>query len=194
MGTFAESVASGGRQVGRSRHEAVEIVDYDPVWMERFAEVRARLLASMGQRAIRIEHIGSTSVPGLAAKPYVDVQISVADADNDAAYIPLIESEGFEMRWIEAGHRYLRPPPDKPRLWQVHTCTAGSDWERDHMLFRDYLRSHPDTAIEYAALKRRVAEEFRQESIAYTDAKGPFIESVLARAEEWAQETGWSVS
>lgn len=191
MPTFAESVAAGGRQVGRSRHEPVTIVDYDPVWPERFVEISTRLAQALGDEALRIDHIGSTSVPGLPAKSYIDVQISVADADNDTAYLPQIESENFELRWIEPGHRYLRPPPELPRLWQIHVCTIGSDWERVHLLFRDYLRTQPDESARYAAVKRRFAEEHHWDSIAYTDAKGPYIESVVALAEKWAASTGW---
>ncbi|MEX2546860.1 MAG: GrpB family protein [Chloroflexota bacterium] len=191
MPTFAESVAAGGRQVGRTRSEPVAIVDYDPAWPLRFAEVSRRLGHSLGKRALRIDHVGSTAVPGLAAKPIVDVQISVADVEVEADYLPAIEAEGFELRWIEPGHRYLRPPPELLRLWQVHVCTIGSEWERIHILFRDYLRSYADVAAEYAALKSRLAETYRWESIAYTDAKGPFVERTLADAEEWAVATGW---
>jgi len=184
MPTFAESVAAGGRQVGRTRNEPISVVDYDPVWPARFAEISARLATALGDRAVRIDHVGSTSVPGLAAKPIVDIQISVPDVENEAEYLGLIEAQGFELRWIEPGHRYLRPPPELPRLWQVHVCSVGSTWERVHLLFRDYLREHPDTAAEYAALKWQLAKEHRDDSIAYTDAKGPFIESVLRRAEQ----------
>ena len=192
MPTFAESVAAGGRQVGRTRGEPVVIVDYDPLWPLRFKEICQRLAGALGERALRIDHVGSTSVPNLAAKPIVDVQISVADVGAEADYVPAIEAEGFELRWIEPGHRYLRPPPELPRLWQLHVCTVGSQWERVHLLFRDYLRAHPDVAADYAALKRGLAETYRWESIAYTDAKSPFIEAAVASAEEWAVATGWA--
>jgi len=191
MPTFAQSVAAGGRQVGRTRNEPVVVVDYDPIWPRRFVEISTRLAGVLGARAVRIDHVGSTSVPGLAAKPIVDVQISVPDVDDEAAYLSLIKAQGFELRWIEPGHRYLRPPPDLPRLWQVHVCTVGSDWERVHLLFRDYLRSHPGAAGEYAALKRQLAAEHRRDPIAYNDAKGPWIEGVLRVAEKWAAAAGW---
>lgn len=191
MPTFEDSVAAGGRQVGRTRGEPIAIVDYDPVWSLRFRETSARLGDALGERALRIDHVGSTSVPGLAAKPIVDIQISVADVEVEGEYLPQIESQGFELRFIEPGHRHLRPPPELPRLWQLHVCTIGSEWERVHILFRDYLRSHPGIAAEYAALKRGLAESHRNEPIAYNDAKGPFIDGVLARAEEWARQTGW---
>ena len=191
MPTFRESVAAGGRQVGRSRNEPVAIVEYDALWPKMFAWISTRLAQGLGDRAVRIDHVGSTSVPGLAAKPVIDVQISVPDAEDDAAYLAPIEAEGFEMRWIETGHRYLRPPPELPRLWQVHVCSAGGEWERVHILFRDYLRSHPDAAADYVAVKREMAEKHRLDAIAYNDAKGPFIVGVVAKAEEWAKNTGW---
>lgn len=192
MPTFEQSIAAGGRQVGPVRDgEPVEIVDYDPVWPVRFEEMRARLAAALGVVAVRIDHVGSTAVPGLAAKPIVDIQVSVPDVEDEATFRRPIEGEGFALRFIEPGHRYFRPPPGLPRLWQVHVCTIGSQWERDHLLFRDYLRAHPPAAAEYTDLKRRLAERHHGDRIAYTDAKGPFIEDVLPRAEEWAASTGW---
>jgi len=192
MPTFADSLAAGGRQVGPVRGgEPIDIVDYDPIWPARFEEMRARLAAALGVVAVRIDHVGSTAVPGLAAKPVVDIQVSVPDVDDEAAFRAPIEGEGFALRFIEPGHRYFRPPPGLPRLWQVHVCTVGSRWERDHLLFRDFLRAHSALADDYGQLKRRLAVGHRADRIAYTDAKGPFIEQVLRRADEWAAATGW---
>jgi len=191
MPTFADSVAAGGRQVGRTRNEPIVVVDYDPAWPERFAEVAARLAGALGPAAARIDHVGSTAVPGLVAKPIIDVQISVPDIEDEPAYIPTIESQGFELRWIEPGHRYLRPPPELPRLWQVHVCQVHSEWERAHLLLRDYLRAHPATAADYAALKRGLARQHRRDPIKYNDAKSPWIEETLRLAQEWAAITGW---
>jgi GrpB-like predicted nucleotidyltransferase (UPF0157 family) len=191
MPTFADSIAAGGRQIGPERNDVVELVPYDPTWPGRFEEMRARLAAALGPTALRIDHVGSTAVPGLGAKPVIDIQVSVPDVDDEAAFVGPIEAQGFGLRWIEPGHRYFRPPPGLPRLWQVHVCTVGSRWERVHLLFRDYLRAHGATAAEYEALKRRLAAENREDRIAYTDAKGPFIDGVVARAEEWAASTGW---
>lgn len=192
MPTFAESVAAGGRQVGKERNEPIAIVLYDSAWPGLFEEMRGRLAASLGPTALRIDHVGSTAVPGLAAKPVVDIQVSVPDVDDEAAYNQSIEAQGFELRWIEPGHRYFRPPHGLPRLWQVHVCSAGSDWERVHLLFRDFLRAHPEAATEYEALKRKLAADHRDDRIAYTDAKGPFIEGVAGGAEKWAKAVGWS--
>lgn len=191
MPTFAESIAAGARQLGLERHpEPIELAEYDPAWPARYEQMRARLAAALGDVARRIEHVGSTAVPGLAAKPIVDVQISVPDIEDEAAFRAAIEGEGFVLRFIEPGHRYFRPPPSLPRLWQIHVCTVGSKWERDHLLFRDFLRAHPAEAARYAELKRRLVAQHRDDRIAYNDAKGPFIEHALRRAEEWARLGG----
>jgi GrpB-like predicted nucleotidyltransferase (UPF0157 family) len=191
--TFAQSLAAGGQIVGRDRPgEAVEIVEYDSVWPARFEEMRSRLSEALGEAAVRIDHVGSTAVPGLAAKPVVDIQVSVVDVEDDDAYRDAIESCGFELRWIESGHRYFRPPPGQPRLTQVHVCTVGSSWERVHLLFRDYLRAHPQVAAEYAALKVRLAAKHGENRIEYNDDKAGFIDAVVAAAEDWARLTNWS--
>lgn len=185
-------MAAGARVIGPDRSDdPIEIVDYDPAWPDRFAEMRDRLAAALGQGALRIDHVGSTAVPGLAAKPVIDIQVSVPDVEREEAFRAPIEAQGFRLRWIEVGHRYFRPPPELPRLCQIHVCSIGSDWEWRHLLFRDYLRAHAQAAAEYAALKRSLAERHNWARIAYNDAKGPFIEDVVRRAEVWAKRTGW---
>jgi GrpB-like predicted nucleotidyltransferase (UPF0157 family) len=182
-----------GVLVGEVRgSEPVEIVDYDPLWVARFEDMRQRLADALGPLARRIEHVGSTAVPGLAAKPVVDIQVSVPDVDDTEAYRAPIESLGFGLRFIEPNHRYFRPTPGVPRLWQVHVCQVGSAWERQHLLFRDFLRAHPDEAAAYAAMKREMAEQHAEDRIAYNDAKAPWISAALLRAEDWAQRTGWT--
>jgi len=191
MSTHAESVAAGGRQVGSERNEPIGLVPYDPAWPTAFEEIRTRLALALGPSALRIDHVGSTAVPGLAAKPVIDIQISVSDVDDEAAYKEAIESRGLELRWIEPGHRYFRPPPDLPRLYHVHVCSSGSEWERAHLLFRDYLRAHPDATRAYEALKWQLAATYATDRIGYTDAKAPFIDETLAKAGAWADATGW---
>ena len=139
---------------------------------------------------MRIEHVGSTSIPGIAAKPIIDVQVSVPDIIDEARFVPQIESVGLTLRARERdlAHVYFR---NNPRTVQIHVCQIGSDWERSHLLFRDYLRAHPATARRYEELKRTAAERYGDDRIAYTEAKGPLIESVLADAARWAARTGW---
>jgi GrpB-like predicted nucleotidyltransferase (UPF0157 family) len=189
MPTFRESLAAGARLTGGPRNDPIELADYDPAWPARFEAMRARLAAALGNTARRIDHVGSTAVPGLAAKPVIDIQVSVTDVTDANVFRAPIEAQGFEERLVEIGHHYFRPPPG----YQVHVCTIGSDWEWRHLLFRDYLRAHPDTAIEYAALKHELAALYTWDRIGYNDAKGPFIEGVVSRAQEWAAQTGWRV-
>ncbi len=191
--TFAESVAAGGEVLASAgeRADAIEVVPYDPRWPDLFRELKARLREALGVTARQIDHVGSTAVPGLAAKPVVDVQVSVVDVEDEAAYVDVIEGLGFGLRWREPGHRYFRPTPGLPRLAQVHVCTGGSEWERVHLLFRDYLRTHPRVAEDYAARKRELAARYRNDRIGYTDSKGPFIVGQLDKAEDWARQTGW---
>lgn len=182
----------GGLVLGEERGDSVEIVPYDGTWPSRYQEMRRRLAEALGSVARRIEHVGSTAVPGLAAKPVVDIQLSVGDIDDEAAYRRSLESLGFGLRYRKPYWRYFRPVPGVPRDFQVHVCLSGGKWERDHLLFRDYLRAHPDRAAAYAALKRDLALRYAQDRIGYTDAKAPFIEEILSQAEAWAAQTGWS--
>ena len=175
----------GGTVLGAERNDPVEIVAYDPAWPGRFVVWRERLRTVPGVRAVRIEYVGSTAVPGLAAKPVVDIQVSVPEVADEDAYVPAIESAGLRLRYRNAGlgWRYFRPPPGLTREAQVHVCSAGSGWERVHLLFRDYLRAHPAEAGAYATAKRRAAARHRQDRISYTDGKGAYIVPALRRAE-----------
>ena len=172
--------------------EPIELAPYDPAWAERFARWRERLVAALGE-APRIEHVGSTSVPGLDAKPVVDIQVSIDDPGNEPSYVPQLESAGLQLRSRDEEHRFFRPFPDRPREVHVHVCRTGSGWEREHLLFRDYLLEHPAARDEYAAVKRIAAERWRDDRIAYTEAKTDLVLDVLESAEAWAQSSGWSV-
>ncbi|MEN8114246.1 MAG: GrpB family protein [Actinomycetota bacterium] len=97
-------------------------------------------------------------------------------------YVPAIESTGVLLRAREPGHRYFRPPADQPRVVHIHVCSSGSAWEADHLLFRDYLREHPEARDAYAALKLELADRHRHDRIAYTEAKTAFVESALIAA------------
>ena len=177
----------------RRSTDPVEVVEYDPEWPARFEHWRRRLQAGLGSRLARIEHVGSTAVPGMAAKPVVDVQVAVPDVEDEPAYVPAIERAGVAFRSRETRHRYFRPAGDRPRDVQVHVCSAGSEWERQHLLFRDYLRSAPAARNAYARLKRELSERHRHDRIAYNEAKTEFILDAMADAEAWAQRTRWTV-
>ena len=170
----------------------VVIVPYDPEWPELFAQLGANLREVLGETAVRIDHVGSTSIQGLAAKPVIDVQVSVDSFEPlDAFRIP-IESIGFVFRANNPDRtkRYFRERPGEHRT-HVHVRRVGSWAEQSTLLFRDYVRVHAEDAKRYAELKCRLAEEYLDDRAGYTDAKGPFIWEVLAKANTWSQETGW---
>ena len=177
--------------VGTSDPEPITLAKASDDWPRAFEEMRSRLAEVLGDE-VRIEHVGSTSIPGIAAKPIIDIQVSVPDIEDERAFVPGIESLGLALRAREPdlAHLYFR---NNPRTVQIHVCQFGSKWERDHLLFRDYMRAHPERARQYEALKWSAADTYRDDRIAYTEAKGPLIEGVLADAEEWAGRTGWRV-
>jgi len=150
-----------------------------------------KALAALGAAAVRIDHVGSTSVPGLAAKPVIDVQVSVSDLGDEESYVPATESAGLVLRTREDARRFFRPPPGTPREVHVHVCQAGGGWERDHLLFRDYLRARPEVHAQYGELKRELAAVWHDDRAGYTEAKSGFILDTLDDAGQWAVATGW---
>jgi GrpB-like predicted nucleotidyltransferase (UPF0157 family) len=171
----------------------VNVVAYDPGWPERFEAWRGRLAGLLGAVACRIEHVGSTSVPGLAAKPIVDIQVSVADMADEDGYGPPCEAAGLQLRFRDDEHRYFQPPPRRPRDVHVHVCQQGGDWERLHLLFRDYLRTSAAGRDAYEAAKREAARLWADQGAAYTEAKSDVVLAILGQAEAWAWATGWAV-
>jgi GrpB-like predicted nucleotidyltransferase (UPF0157 family) len=171
----------------------VEICPYDPAWPSLFAVLSVRLRGALDSVALRIDHIGSTSVPGLAAKPIVDVQVSVAAFDPLNAYRVPLEGLGlvFRPENTERTKRYFREAPGTRRT-HIHVRQAGSWAEQFALLFRDYLRAHPEDRDRYAELKRGLARELRDDRHAYTEAKIPFIWEVMSRADRWSQDVGWA--
>jgi GrpB-like predicted nucleotidyltransferase (UPF0157 family) len=171
--------------------DVIRIVDYDRAWPRRFNRWNHVLRSAMGDIALRIEHVGSTSVPALAAKPIVDIQVSVADLGDESQYVPPLERAGVQLRSRDDLHRYFRPFAGRPRDVHVHVCAAGSEWEREHLLFRDYLRAHPQARDTYAIAKRQAAATWSDDGIAYTDAKSDIVLSLLDDAEQWSASIAW---
>ena len=168
------------------------VVGYDPAWPQTYERWRQRVAATLGRTALRIEHVGSTSVPGLAAKPIVDIQVSVADLGGEPRYVPPLQAIGPVLRSRDKLHRYLRPPAGQSREAHVHICAAYGQWEHDHLLFRDYLRAHPAASFRYAEAKRAGARRWSDDGWAYTEAKTGIILDILEQAEEWAVATNWT--
>lgn len=169
--------------IGGIEHRAITIVDYSPAWPARFEQERRRILTALGLTATRIDHVGSTSVPGLAAKPIIDIQLSVPDVEDEQRYLPPLVDAGYLLRVREPGHRMVRTPDLDV---QVHICPAGSGWERRHLLFRDWLRRDTADRDAYEALKRDLASHDWPNMNAYADAKSTLIVEIMTRAEPWA--------
>jgi putative glutamine amidotransferase len=179
-----------GVRAGRSR--AYAIADYDPAWPAMFEEEAAAIRAALGAVAERVEHVGSTAVPGLAAKRVIDIQVSVERMVPREPFVAPLERLGYEFVAdpTDPDHEYLRKQVHGVRAYQIHVCPVGSTWERRHLAFRDHLRSHPDDAARYAQLKRRLAAEHPNDVMAYVDAKTPFIRDIEARALDPLEQAG----
>lgn len=178
------------------------IVDYKDSWPEEFALIASQLRAALGKLALRIDHIGSTAVPGLPAKDVIDIQITVAalnqDVINAMASIGYSLSEGNIGDHVPPGQNdnphhwqklFFNPPPDQRRT-HVHVRLPGSANQRYPLLFRDYLRAHPTTAEAYARLKKMLSEHLA-DPFMYPAVKDPAVDLIYLAAEEWAQQVNW---
>ena len=181
--------------IGRAS-DLIVVVPYAPEWPVRFRELAAQLRQALRDSAakgvLRIDHVGSTAIPGLAAKPIIDIQLSVASFEPLDAFCLPLERLGYVWRADNPDRtkRYFREPPGDPRT-HIHVRRHGSWSEQFALLFRDYVRAHPEVAARYADLKRGLAERYRDDRPAYTEAKGPFIWATMAEASDWSQATGW---
>jgi GrpB-like predicted nucleotidyltransferase (UPF0157 family) len=165
------------------RHDApVSLVDYDPAWPRLFEREERRIRAALGDSVIRIEHTGSTSVPGLAAKPIIDMTLVVADSSDETAYVPPLEAAGYALRirepdWYE--HRVFKGPDTNVNL---HVFSAGCPEIERMVAFRDWLRSNEDDRDLYERTKRELASRQWQYVQNYADAKTAVVEEIMARA------------
>ena len=173
------------------RGDRIRLAPYDPQWPARYESWRSKLLSVLTPR--RIDHIGSTAIPGLTAKSIIDIQVSVDDVADEAAYVPGFESLGVQLRNRDSEHRYFRPFAGLPRDVHVHVCNWGSAWERRHLLFVAYLKQSAGARNEYLAAKQAAVELWADDPVAYTEAKDAVIADITARAESWAAQTGWTI-
>lgn len=168
------------------------ISKYDPKWKKLFYEIASNLRSSLGDLAVRIDHVGSTSIIGLDAKPIIDIQVSVLNYDDELIYRHKIENVGFVLRKEnpDKTKRYFRETPGTLRT-HIHVRQAGSFAEQMTLLFRDYLRVHPTDCLKYAQEKHRLMELFKNERPKYVEGKGPIVWEIIQRAHIWSLEVGW---
>jgi GrpB-like predicted nucleotidyltransferase (UPF0157 family) len=183
------------------------IVTYQPNWPQEFRQIAAALRRSLGDRALRIDHIGSTAVPGLAAKDVIDVQISVASLQPAEPLIAGVTGAGYEQVVPIAWDHVPSGPSAAPEEWRklffnqrpgdrptnVHLRVLGRANQRYPLLFRDYLRTHPLAAGSYAEIKSQLARYVPNNWDAYYDIKDPVCDIIIAAAEEWATTTAWTL-
>ena len=165
--------------------DAIEIVDYDPLWPIQFAEIAARVRQALGASLlVAIEHVGSTAVPGLAAKPIIDLDVVIPSAADLPQAIARLATLGYVHEGDRglAGREAFHSPPGMARH-HLYVCPADSGELRRHRLFRDHLRCHPEEARRYEALKRALATRCRGDHLAYSEGKTAFVQAVLRPTE-----------
>ena len=173
--------------------EEIGIRDWSPGWAGTFRAKAVAIRRALGARALRIDHIGSTAIGGLAAKPVIDIQVSVAGFEPVEGLAAAMEAAGYLWRPSnpELTKRYFRERPGEART-HVHVRRAGSWHEQWALLFRDYMRAHEAELAPYAALKRALAARYGNDRAAYAEGKGDHLWAVIRRADRWAAETGWT--
>ena len=171
-----------------TRRSSVEIVSYRADWPRVFEAERTALAGIFPPSAFRIEHVGSTAVPGISAKPIIDILVGAGSLAEIEARIPAMEALGYqyvpEHEAVLPQRRFLGKPKVHPRRFHVHAVEIDNRFWAEHLLFRDALRADRGLAADYSALKIELAARFGDDREAYTDAKAPFIRAVLQNASK----------
>ena len=167
--------------VGGTEKRALVLADHDPGWAEAFCEQERRIRAALGPAAVQVEHIGSTSVPGLAAKPIIDVLVTVEDITAEEDYLDQLLDAGYALRVREPGHRLVRTPR---RDVHVHVMAVGDEAAEDYLLFRDRLRADPEDRELYERTKRALITQEWADMNAYAEAKSEVIADIKERARQ----------
>jgi GrpB-like predicted nucleotidyltransferase (UPF0157 family) len=172
----------------------IHLADYDPHWPQLFEDERARLQAAIGERVADIQHVGSTSIPGIAAKPIIDIAVHLRSLIDALYCITPLTELGYEClgEFGIPDRIYFRKPTDSPlpgqshdglgRTHQIHMYVQDHDQYEKQIVFRDYLRAHSSAAADYEALKRDLAQKHAGDIEAYALAKSEFVLDILARA------------
>lgn len=167
-------------------HGPVILLAYDPKWAEMYESEAAVIREALGAKALVLEHIGSTSVPGLVAKPCIDIVLGVADSADEEAYAPQLDAAGFVLRRREPDWHEHRVFKSERINVNLHVWSAGHSEIERHLAFRDWLRTHPDDRDAYAAAKQRIAQGNFDHMNQYADAKDEIVRQIHARIDEAA--------
>ncbi len=183
----------------------IKIVDHDTAWSTEFLNIANQLRRVSGNNVLRIDHIGSTSVSGLAAKDVIDIQVTVADLNNPD-HVRAFESIDFRARTLDASDLITGTAPDSPELRKqffrepvgsrrthIHVREAGRLNQRYALVFRDYLRSNPRACSAYEAIKRQLAHSYPTDIDSYLAIKDPVMDLIYAAANTWALATNWQL-
>jgi GrpB-like predicted nucleotidyltransferase (UPF0157 family) len=172
--------------------DPIIVVAYDPNWSKKFCDIALPIRQAMDDIALRIDHIGSTAIPNIAAKPVIDIQISVADFEPFNLIREPLETLGYVWRENnpDKTKRYFREA-DGGQSLHIHVRKLGSWSEQYSLLFRDFLRANPKDRDKYGNLKLELAKKFRDDRAGYIKAKDPLIWKITKRAHFWSWESGW---
>ena len=174
------------------RAQRVYLEPHDPRWAEEFTSESSLVASAIGNPVVAIHHIGSTAIPGIRAKPVIDMLAIVSDVSLLDERSPQLEALGYEVmgEFGISGRRYFRKDNDAGiRTHQIHAFQAGSPQIQRHLLFRDFMRAHPDCAQKYEALKHWLAERYPNDIASYAAGKDEFIRVMDARALQWRSES-----
>jgi GrpB-like predicted nucleotidyltransferase (UPF0157 family) len=163
-------------------NSTIYLAPYDPAWPSLFTRLKKDIQEALGDDILLLKHVGSTSVPGLSAKPIIDMVLAVADSSDESSYVKPLEAKGYTLRirepdWYE--HRLLKPPDVQGNL---HVFSDGCEEIERMLLFRDWLRNHADDRLLYEETKRELAARTWKYTQNYADAKAEVVQEILARA------------
>ena len=166
-------------------NSTIYLAPYDPAWPSLFTRLAKHIHEALGDSLLLLEHVGSTSVPGLSAKPIIDMVLAVADSSDELSYVKPLEEKGYTLRIREPDwykHRLLKPPDVQGNL---HVFSDGCEEIEQMLLFRDWLRDHRDDRLLYEETKRKLAARTWKYTQNYADAKSEVVQEILARARRY---------
>lgn len=168
---------------------AYSIESYDPLWIEKFASLKKMLHEVFGDKALAIEHVGSTAVPGMKAKPFVDVLVTVEKVESFDREKELLGKRGYEWKenYVAPDTLFFYVLQGSKKIENIHVCAKSSDQAARLLNMRDYLRAHPDKSAEYVHLKENLNKKFPDDYAAYRAGKRDFLEEINMLARDWRE-------